>query len=205
MNSYLTENQFFAPISVLSELVGVDQLLLEANENYQKRSFRNRCVIDSPRGALTLSIPLSKGKNEQMPIKEVLISYDTDWQRLHVQSLRSSYGSAPFFEHIIDDLENIYAQKHKFLFDLNLAAWSWVVDFMELDIAISTTKTYQSTIAEPHIIDKRNQLKANNYQKINPPVNQYAQVFNESHEFISNLSVLDLIFCTGKASLTYLS
>lgn len=205
MNSYLTENQFFAPISVVSGLIGVDQLLLEACENYQKRGFRNRCIIDSPQGALTLSIPLAKGKNEQMPIKEVKISYDVDWQRQHLQSIRSSYGSAPYFEYLVDDIEKLYGQKHNYLFDLNLEVWIWVLDFMELEKSIVTTKTYTPAYADPKVTDRRNQLKSTNYQNLNNASKTYVQVFEESHTFLNNLSILDLIFCTGKASLTYLS
>ena len=205
MNSYLTENQFFAPISVIGELMKVNQLLLESCETYQKRGFRNKCVIDSPQGPLNLSVPLSKGKNEKMPIKEVRINYDTDWRRIHLQSIRSSYGSAPYFEYLIDDIVKIYQGKHKFIYDLNLIVWDWVIDFIELEISINQTTAYQAEITDPSIKDGRNQLKSNNYQLEPNPTRAYVQVFNESHDFIPNLSVLDLIFCTGKASLTYLS
>jgi len=205
MNSYLTENQFFAPLAVISELVNADKLLIESNENYQKRSFRNRCLIDSAQGTLALSVPLSKGKNEKMPIRDVKINYDYDWQRHHLQSIKSSYGNAPYFEHLVDDINRIYATKHEYLFDLNYVIWQWVIAFVELDIDITTTNQYRREIPDPMVIDARNKIKTTNYKTMSYQYKPYVQVFAEHHPFIPNLSILDLMFCTGKASLTYLS
>lgn len=205
MNSYLIENQFFAPITTFMSLAQSDTLCLEAHENYQKRGFRNRCIIDSAQGALVLSIPLAKGKNESMPIKEVTISYQTDWKRLHLQSIKSSYGNAPYFEHIYPEVEKLYELSGKFLFDFNLKIWSWVIEFVDLDIKVTETSNYLKQIDDPKILDARNQLKSNNYTDQKTELSPYAQVFEEKHGFFPNLSILDLIFCTGKASLSYLS
>lgn len=205
MNSYLTENQFFAPISVFSDLVKYDSLLIESQENYQKRGFRNRCIIDSAQGPLTLSIPLAKGKNEKMPIREVKISFDTNWQRLHLESIKSSYGNSPYFDHVYPDMIKIYQSADTFLYDLNMNALQWIVSFIEIDMVISETQTYEKRYDAASHKDVRNQLKSNNYTTSNIDYQRYAQVFEENHSFLPNLSILDLIFCTGKASQTYLS
>lgn len=205
MNSYLTENQFFAPISVVSKLCDVDTLILEACETYQKRSFRNRCLIDSAQGPLILSVPLSKGKHEQKPIKEVTINYDDDWRRQHLQSIKSSYGSSPYFEYLIDDIIKLYERKHKFLFDLNTAVWEWIIAFAEMEITLIQTEEYHREIDNLAVIDNRNKIKTNNYKDAEFKCRNYSQVFDSDHGFIKNLSILDLLFCTGKASLTYLS
>lgn len=205
MNAYLTENQFFAPIAVVSQLITAKEIILESFENYQKRSFRNRCHIDSAQGPLTLSVPLTKGKHEKKPIKEVTISYDIDWRRQHLQSIKSSYGSSPYFEYLIDDIQDLYAIQHKYLFDLNTAVWEWIITFTELEIKMIFTDEYQHDIQDPLISDSRNKIKTNNYQEVEFACRTYAQVFDSEHGFIKNLSILDLLFCTGKASLTYLS
>lgn len=205
MHSYLTENQFFAPISTFTALAKCDCLILEGNENYQKRGFRNRCIIDSAQGPLTLSIPLSKGKNESMPIKEVTINYDTDWRRLHLQSIKSNYGNAPYFEHIYPIIEAHYTKSNRFLFDFNYKIFSWLIEFIALDIEIKQTSSYDKYIIDPKIKDARNLMKSNNYAQITSDTPTYSQVFEENHAFLPNLSILDLIFCTGKASLSYLS
>lgn len=205
MNSYLTENQFFAPISVFSELVKHDRLLIESQENYQKRGFRNRCILDSAQGPLTISIPLAKGKNERMPIKEVKISYDTNWVRLHLTSIKSSYGNSPYFDHVYPDVLALYRKVGTYLYDFNMDILRWVISFIELEIDIIETEAYQKTISTNTITDARNLIKSNNYSDSLKDVVKYAQVFEENHSFQPNLSILDLIFCTGKASQSYLS
>lgn len=205
MNSYLTENQFFAPISSFSGIIRCNRIYLEAHENYQKRGFRNRCIIDSAQGPLTLSIPLAKGKNERMPIKEVSMSFDTDWKKLHLRSIKSSYGNAPYFDHIFMDLEKLYRRPDKFLFDFNYEILQWIIEFMELEVEIKMTSTYNKEITDKEFIDIRNQLRPNNYLDFAGYIAPYSQVFEEDHGYLPNLSILDLLFCTGKASLTYLS
>ncbi len=205
MYSYLTENQFFAPISTFSAIAKSKNLLIEAHENYQKRGFRNRCIIDSPHGPLTMSIPLSKGKNEKMPVKEVTINFDTDWKRLHLQTIRTSYGSAAYFDHIYPEIEKLYDGHVKYLFDFNFKILNWLIEFMELECEIDCTTNYAKEIINDKIIDVRNHLKSKNYTDVDMTLQPYAQVFAENHSFLANLSIMDLIFCTGKASLTYLS
>jgi len=205
MHSYLTENQFFAPISNFSAISKCDILFIEAHENYQKRGFRNRCIIDSAQGPLALSIPLQKGKNERKPIRDVTMSYDTDWKRLHLRSIKSSYGSAPYFDHIYPDLISLYRNPSKFLFDFNINIIEWVIKFIELEIKLELTSFYEVKPSDADLIDGRNKLRPGNYTDINPNLPPYSQVFEEKHGYLANLSILDLIFCTGKASLTYLS
>ena len=96
-NTLLIEAQYLPSIQFFSKLTRFSTLLLEAHENYQKGSYRNRCHIAGANGLMRLSIPLRKGKNEQLPIQKTLISYDEPWITQHWQSIRSAYGNAPFF------------------------------------------------------------------------------------------------------------
>jgi len=186
-------------------MIECDYICIEAHENYQKRGFRNRCIIDSAQGPLTLSIPLTKGKNERKPIKEVTMSFDTDWKKLHLRTIKSSYGNAPYFDHIFTDIEKLYTHSGKFLFDFNYEILKWIIEFMELEVDLKMTSLYDKEIIAKQIIDARNQLRPNSYPEFEGAVTPYAQVFEEDHGYLPNLSILDLLFCTGKASLTYLS
>ncbi|MBK7428109.1 MAG: WbqC family protein [Saprospiraceae bacterium] len=55
--AYYLPDAFFFYLGMQSKVI-----LIEANENYQKNSFRNRCDILSANGPLSLSVPLRKGK-----------------------------------------------------------------------------------------------------------------------------------------------
>jgi hypothetical protein len=173
--------------------------LLESQEHYQKRSFRNRAYIATANGRERLSIPLRKGKNAQMPIREVEISYDQNWQKQHWGAITAAYSKAPFFEFYAADLEILYQRKEKWLFDWNYAILDFLDAAWQLSINLQLTTSYQK-MYPPEIQDLRGQLSLQNPPEIiqyYAETVRYTQVFQEKHGFIPNLSSLDLLFCTG--------
>ena len=75
-------------------------------ENFNKQSYRNRCVIASPNGSLSLVIPvIRKSKNR---FKDVKIDASQNWKKVHWKSLESAYRSSPYFEFYEDSfMKNI--------------------------------------------------------------------------------------------------
>lgn len=169
-------------------------VFMEACEHYQKGSIRNRCFVAGPNGLQRLSIPLLKGKHQQTPIRDVRISYSDAWQRLHWRSLTTAYGNAPFFEHYVDELAPFYHQKHHFLYDYNLECLHWLLRKLAIDLSVQETSAYAET-APGTVLDARPAAYPENLTVKTP---RYGQVFEERHGFLPNLSVLDLLFCTGR-------
>ncbi len=179
-----------------------ETLWLEACEHYQKGSYRNRCHIAGPNGIQRLSIPLQKGKNHQMPIRDVRISYDEPWQRIHWRSIQTAYGNAPFFEHYADAVAHFLEKPYTFLFDLNLEIvhflaqqFSWTKDRdLTKDYVPAPLLSNQSAIQDMRgqITPKRPSAFALSY---------YPQVFEDRFGFLPDLSALDLLFCCGPLGL----
>jgi hypothetical protein len=198
---------YLPPVAWCSVAWQADQVALEACDHYQKGSLRNRCYIAGPNGIQRLSIPLVKGKNQQTPIRDVRISYDEAWQRLHWRSIRTAYGNAPFFEHYADQLSRFYEKPYSFLFDYNL-------DFLEFILQeklgwkgrFTLTGEYRTPGDPQEETDFRNAFAAdgNDHPSWFEP-RRYAQVFMEKSGFIPNLSVLDLLFCCGKQAVDVLN
>ena len=69
MRTVLSELHFLPCIGVFQHYAHADVIQLEAQENYQKGSYRNRCHILGANGLQRLSIPLVKGKNNQQNIQ----------------------------------------------------------------------------------------------------------------------------------------
>ncbi len=195
-NSILIEAQYFPPISYFSLFYHptFDTLILEAHENYQKGSYRNRCHITNSTGMQVLSVPLLKGKNQKQPIRDVRIAYDQDWQKQHWQSIRTAYGSAPFWDYYAPMLEPFFTKKYDYLFDLNGQIIDTIFKILKLhkSINITLSNDYELNITDGwdyrHIILPRK----NSFQG-----EKYAQIFQEKTGFLPNLSILDLILCTG--------
>lgn len=175
-------------------------LLLEAQEHYSKGSCRNRCYIAGPQGAQLLSVPLAQGKNQQCPIREVQIDNSEAWQRQHWKSLRAAYGKSPFFIHYADSLQPLFQQRYRFLFDLNEALAQTLYRLLGLvELPYQYTEVYQHQLPD-NCLDARE-------HRGKPPLLldiHYAQVFEDRTGFLPDLSVLDLLFCTGPEAATLL-
>lgn len=203
----LVELHYLPSISYLSLLFSADQVQLEAQEHYQKNSFRNRAHIATANGLQRLSIPLRKGKNESMSIREVVISYDENWQKQHWGAITAAYRRSPYFEYYADDLETLFHQEVKFLFDWNLNILNFFYEAWQVPINYQLTTTYDKQ-AHQETSDFRNQIRPKtitSFARENLPEKHYPQVFQEKHGFISNLSSLDLLFCTGPEGMAYLN
>jgi hypothetical protein len=198
----IIKSEYLPPISTFWAAHNSDVVLLEVNENYQKKSSRNRAKILGVNGIDVLSVPLQKGKNNNMPITEVAISYHENWQTKHLNSIKSAYGNAPFFEYYFDDIEQILKNKYDLLIDLNQSLFSFFNKSINLDISIQKTSMYTKDYADSDCdlrFMKFNQKEIKGYT-----VKKYNQVFEEKHGFIGGISILDLLMCKGPESILYI-
>lgn len=108
-------------------------VLLEVHENYNKHSFRNKCLLKSNHGSQSFIIPLQKGKNNKTPIQLVKIAYDEDWMRSIRHKLQTEYGKTPYFIHYIDEFCDLINQKHDTLFELNWAILSFYMEHFQIN------------------------------------------------------------------------
>lgn len=201
-HSIIIEAQYFPPIQYFVQLIQNPHITIEAFENYQKGSYRNRCHIANSIGVQVLSVPLRKGKNEKQVITEVAISYDMNWQKQHWQSIKTAYGSAPFWDHYVPQLEPLFNKKFDYLFDLNIVILETFLKILKLKntVKISMSNDYELHITEGG--DCRNKILPND-ASFNGE--KYAQIFQERTGFLPNLSALDLILCTGPQASSILS
>ena len=194
---------YFGPIDQFAYMVQYDSILFESAEHYQKQSFRNRQEIASANGKLKLSIPIKHvqgKKNTHQVLRDVRIENDFKWQKEHFRSMQIAYQTAPFFEFFEDDLRPLYQTKYTYLMDFNLACFDTLCHILELPIAYETTQSY-SPQADDHI-DHRKLADAKRAPTV--AMKEYDQVFMERHGFMSNLSILDLVFNLGNGSTAYL-
>ena len=192
---YLPPIEFFSKLSQYKENV-----LLERAEHFPKQTYRNRACIHSPQGKLDLIVPVIKGSKVHTKVKDVRISYDFDWQRLHWLSLQSSYRSSAYFEFYEDEFAPFYEKKFDFLFDYNEALLKVILKALKLNISYNYQDSYEKEYSD--LIDFRSSIhpKINNVASNKP----YFQVFDERNGFIPNLSIVDLLFSQGPQSGQYL-
>jgi hypothetical protein len=80
-------------------------VFIEACENYQKQSYRNRCSFYGADGVQTLSFPIvhENGTHKNL-ISEVKVDYRKPWVLQHKRAITSAYGTSAYFEYYKDEL-----------------------------------------------------------------------------------------------------
>ena len=117
--SILIELQYLPSIAFFSSLEGKEELILEANEFFEKQTYRNRCHLLSSQQIEILTVPL-QGANKKIKTKDIKIENSQNWSKKHWRSIQTCYGKSPFFEFFADEFKPIYEKEYNFLWDLNL-------------------------------------------------------------------------------------
>lgn len=192
---------YLAPVSYFSALKNHNyQFEIEKHEHFVKQTYRNRVSIASPDGILDLSVPVIKGSKFHTPYQDVKISYDFKWQRLHWLGLQTCYRSSAYFEYYEDGLAPFYEKKYDFLFDYNLELLNWLLKQLKQNPVSNLTKEFEAHI--PAELDFRNQFKKRDIHL--SETKPYFQVFSDRNEFITNLSIVDLLFSQGPQTKSFL-
>ncbi|KPK87943.1 MAG: hypothetical protein AMS27_00900 [Bacteroides sp. SM23_62_1] len=196
---------YFGPIHYFTKFLLYPEIRIERYDNYTKQTYRNRCVIYSSNGKLTLSIPVLKGDEHKILTKDIRIDNQKQWQKLHWRGIESAYRSSPFYEYYIDGIARFYEKRYDYLFDYNLEILYAIIKMLDVEVTIGFTDEY---IADNHgnFEDMRELIHPKKPCLSDPafsPVG-YDQVFNSRHGFIPNLSIIDLIFNEGPGAVEIL-
>lgn len=196
----------FPNIHYFSKLINQSQVDIEACENYQKQSYRNRFDIYGANGLLSLSMPIIHGRSPHLAIKDARLSYDTNWQKIHFKSVESAYRHSPFYEFFIDDLLFVWHKKETFLLDLNHKILQVLLEAMDWpELHIHFTQIYQKPSDQPDDWRYRIHPKIpfRNDEAFRPK--EYQQIFMQKNGFQANLSILDALFQLGPETRKYVN
>jgi len=199
--SVLLPHTYLGPIQYYAVLAKNESVLIENFEHFIKQTYRNRTVIYGANGRLNLIVP-TVHEGERRAMKTVRISYHEDWQKLHWKSLESAYRSSPFFEYYEDDLAPLIKKKHTYLIDLNMAMLNFLLKELDITLKLNFTDSYCEHTEG--FSDQRGAFIPSFEIDEKLGLARYQQVFESRHKFISNLSILDLLFNLGPAAKGYL-
>ena len=186
---------------------------IEACENYQKQSYRNRCVIYSASGTEALTFPvIHHGGTHKIPISEIKVDYSKGWVSQHKRAISSAYGTSAFFEYYKDGLFDILDSEPDCLFDLNMSLLKFLIEKTGLSVDLRLTDTFEV----PAFAGEKSEKYGKDYREAIHPKRKnsileelglskpYFQVFSQKYGFKPNLSVMDLLFNEGPDSILYL-
>ncbi len=196
----LLSTAFFPPVGWFALLLR-HKVRMENQENYQRQTYRNRCVIASERGTLPLTVPVNKPQGNHTPVTEVRIFNGEKWYLKQWRAIQSAYEASPFFMYYRDEIEPFFSGNATHLWRLNLEIITKMCRLMEINPQIELTTTFERDPAGA--LDLRQAFSPKQPLFGNFPA--YTQVFSDRHGFIPNLSILDLLFNLGPESKNYLT
>lgn len=188
---------------------------IEACENFQKQSYRNRCYFYGADGVQSLQVPiLHEGGTHKQPISEIKIDWSKPWLLQHKRAIISAYRTSAYFEYYQDELFAILDSQPEKLFDLNMALIRFFIEKTGLAIDLRTTEDYSregSIVAADGTAVTCEDLRQTIHPKKDNSILEdqnlkkpYFQVFAQKHGFQSDLSIMDLLFNEGPESICFL-
>lgn len=195
---------YLPPIPYIAACIKSGEIILEKHEHFVKQTHRNRALIYGANGILPLIVPVQHRNLFTIPIEEVLISNDSSWQKIHWRSIVSAYRNSAFFEYFEDDFAVFYQQEFNTLYEFDLELLRLIFSFLEGKTDISFTASYEKNNTEA--TDLRHAFDSHECttRESKTSKNRYRQVFSDRHEFIPDLSIVDLLFNEGIKSRDYL-
>ncbi len=213
----LLSSAYFPPLSWLALAardfaLSPDRVLpsvvqLEACENYQKQSYRNRCYILAGDGPQMLQVPVKHGKGEvPLNIQNVLVDYSTPWVVRTQRALDTAYETAAYYEYYRDDVFAVLDARPETLWELNLATIRLLLEKTGIACTLSPTSAFAAPGSE--LDDYRNVIHPKHPDNILADLGlgkPYYQVFQDRMGgFTPRLSALDLLFNEGPDSILWL-
>ena len=176
---------------------------------------RNRFKNDQ--GTLWLTVPVWKKGLGLQRIHEVRICHEFRWVFKHLASLKSAYAKAPYFADHISFIENTYLARFEKLIELNRAIIDYLLRQLKIDTQIKLLSELGiQSAGNQMLVEICQKLGASTYvaqvaaaKYLNPilfdqagiklqffksPTLVYPQLWGA---FVSNLSILDLLFNCG--------
>jgi hypothetical protein len=195
------------------------------NVSYSKRDWSSRNKIRNEKSWLWLTVPvLTKDKKSQL-FTEVKIDNTQEWARKHWSKISLNYSKAPFFSLYENFFRDVYNTEWNYLSELD----EYITKYLMKILGIKTKFVKASTSL--HLEGKKSSLVLDMCKKMNastiifggegknfaqvedfelagikPIFQEYEHpVYPQIHgEFISHMSIIDLLFNCGPKSLNIL-
>jgi hypothetical protein len=218
-SNYIPWKGYFDIINQADEFIIYDEV------QYTKNDWRNRNIIKTPNGPLWITIPIDmKGKFGQKILDSKIA--DLRWNKKHWQSIRTYYGKANYFKEYKEFFENLYLNNSEiYLSQVNYSFIKLICEILNINTKISWSNEYNCsgskteklvelckiTNATEYITGPaaKSYLEEELFAKANIKVSwmnydgypEYEQLYPP---FDHAVSVIDLIFSTGKDAMQYL-
>lgn len=212
-------------LGFFEQMARVDRFVIYDDVQYDRGGWRNRNRVKTARGVRWLTVPVHAPYRDAARVMDVRIDNRTDWRRKHLLTLLQSYARAPHLARYAGLLEETYARTWESLVELDLHLVGSLAALLGIDpgkmVRASTlgvagereerllgicarlgADAFYEGAAGRGYLDAGRFAAAGvrlEYQEYRHPV--YPQLHGD---FVSHLSVVDLLFNCGDDSRAFL-
>ena len=211
---YLPWLGLFHKISLSDTFVFFDEV------QYLPKDWMNRNKIKTKDGEIWLTVPVLRKGYRELKTSEIKINNSTNWQKKHLHSISLNYKKTEYFDEYYPFFEKIYTKKWETLNEITEYMLRWFLKKLEINVNFlkASDLKFEGKKSEL-VLDMCKKLNATTYifgelgknyadikkfdslkiktvfQEYKHP--KYSQI---NGEFISNLSIIDLLFNHGSKS-----
>ncbi|HEX9332171.1 MAG TPA: WbqC family protein [Anaerolineales bacterium] len=228
MNVVILQPSYIPWRGYFDQIRRADLFIFYDDVQYDKHGWRNRNQIKTPQGKQWLTIPVhSKGVTEGIAIKDVRIDWSKPWANNHLKALTFAYNKSPYFKDYLSWLESFYNRRDECLADFTIET----TILLSRQLGITSTRFLRSSelagidgaktdrlvqilkyVGAKHYISgpsARNYIEKEKfdeagitleYMEFNYP--EYPQLYPPFDPYVT---ILDLLFMTGKEAPNYLT
>ena len=217
--TYLPWMGYFALMDAVDEFIILDRV------QFARRSWQQRNRIKTPQGPLMLTVPvLSKGQRDQS-IAEARIDTTRGFDQSHIRSIELNYAKALFFPDLSARLFGIFNTGHERLCGLLMDLMGELRQMLGIDTPLTFASDLPGAGAKADLLANLCVARGATHYVSPPGSRDYLEssqaldaagvslsYFDYEHpvhpqlhgEFLSHLSVIDLLFNTGPDALSIL-
>lgn len=214
---------YFSKLKNSDLFIFFDDVQMERGKSFTSRT---KILINGNENWLTIPV---LNKSELLDIKDITVDKNFIWKKKHLRTIELNYKKHPHFKEVYPLLEEVYHQENELLIDYNIPFILNICDYLGIqtkfkkssDIKSVANKTGWEKIlfilielkADTYLSgsgegSKRyvneNDLLKNNLKLLWQDYNMLIYRQHNSNDFISHLSIIDLLFNCGKNAVQYI-
>lgn len=225
MRALITQSNYIPWKGYFDNMAQSDVFVVYDSVQFTRRDWRNRNQIKSPNGPVWLTIPVQvKGKFDQS-VLETRIS-DPEWNRKHLDTIRTNYRQAKAYSEMKDWLEGIYRNSNsEWLTEINQHFLREIAAFLNIDVVFRSDTEFdvagektERLVAICKLLQSseyvtgpaaKNYMDESKFERegvavIYSDYNDYPEYDQIHGVFSHQVSILDLILNTGSKAVDYL-
>lgn len=117
----ITQPTYLPWLGYFKMIQSVDVFVFLDNIQFEKQSWQSRNRLkDNQDNPLWLSVPLANHQLEDKILDIKIASSKFNWQRKHLNSIKTYLGKTPFLDDVLELVEASFAEEFVYLADLNI-------------------------------------------------------------------------------------